>query len=162
MRKLICCVMLMPAVAFAAPIDALKPMAFLAGHCWKGEFPDGKRTDEHCCAWLYDGRALRDTHTVRAPGVPDYVGETTYYWDSAARRVEFLYFENQGGISRGTVESTPQALVFPATLYVADGDAMTYRVRWTLVDDTSYEAWSEMQGPKGWATMFKLKMKRSS
>ena len=75
-----------PCVAGAAPVDGLKPMAFLAGHCWKGTFPDGKQTDEHCFAWIVDGQALRDVHTVRAPGRPDYVGETTYYWDSAGKR----------------------------------------------------------------------------
>ena len=64
--------------AGAEPIASLQPMAFLAGHCWKGEFSGGKGTDEHCFAWLYDGKALRDTHTVRASGRPDYVGETTY------------------------------------------------------------------------------------
>ena len=78
-------------------------MAFLAGHCCNGEFQDGQRSDEHCFAWVHDGKALRDTHTVRAPGLPDYVGETTYDWDSAARRVEFLCFKNHGGISCGTV-----------------------------------------------------------
>jgi hypothetical protein len=148
--------------AAAAPIEPLQPMAFLAGHCWKGDFPGGKETDEHCFAWLYDGKALRDTHTVRAPGRPDYIGETTYYWDSAAKRVEFVYIENLGGISRGNMQSTPEALVFPATQYVAEGQAMTYRVRWTRLSDTSYEAWSEMQGKDGWTTMFKLTMKRSS
>jgi hypothetical protein len=146
----------------AAPIEPLQPMAFLAGHCWKGDFADGKQSDEHCFSWLYDGKALRDTHTVRAPGRPDYVGETTYYWDSAAKRVEFVYIENLGGISRGNMQSTPEALVFPATQYVADGQAMTYRVRWTKLSDTSYEAWSEMQGKDGWTTMFKLTMRRSS
>jgi hypothetical protein len=148
--------------AAAAPIESLQPMAFLAGHCWKGDYPDGKQTDEHCFAWLYDGKALRDTHTVRAAGRPDYVGETTYYWDSAARRVEYVYIENLGGISRGNMQSTPEALVFPATQYVADGQAMTYRVRWTRLSDNSYEAWSEMEGKDGWTTMFKLTMKRSS
>ena len=148
--------------AAAAPIESLQPMAFLAGHCWKGDFPDGKQTDEHCFAWLYDGKALRDTHTVRTPGRPDYIGETTYYWDSAAKRVEFVYIENLGGISRGNMQSMPEALIFPPTQYVADGQAMTYRVRWTRLSDTSYEAWSEMQGKDGWTTMFKLTMKRSS
>ena len=148
--------------AAAAPIEPLQPMAFLAGHCWKGDFPGGKETDEHCFAWLYDGKALRDTHTVRAPGRPDYIGETTYYWDSAAKRVEFVYIENLGGISRGNMQSMPDGLVFPPTQYVADGQAMTYRVRWTRLSDTSYEAWSEMQGKDGWTTMFKLTMKRSS
>jgi hypothetical protein len=148
--------------AASAPIEPLQPMAFLAGHCWRGDFADGKQTDEHCFTWLYDGNALRDTHTVRAPGRADYVGETTYYWDSAAKRVEYVYIENLGGISRGNMQSTPEALVFPATQYVADGQAMTYRVRWTRLSDTSYEAWSEMQSKDGWTTMFKLTMKRSS
>ena len=145
----------------AASIEPLRPMAFLAGHCWKGDFADGKQTDEHCFAWLYDGKALRDTHTVRTPGRADYIGETTYYWDSVARRVEYVYIENLGGVSRGSMQSTPDALVFPATQYVADGQAMTYRVRWTRLSETAYEAWSEMQGKDGWSTMFKLTMKRS-
>ena len=148
--------------AHAAPIDALKPMAFLAGHCWKGEFADGKQTDEHCFAWLYDGKALRDTHTVRAPGRPDYVGETTYFFDSAAKRVEWVYIENLGGVSRGTVESVDGVLTFPPTQYVADGQSMTYRVRWTPIGSDAYEAWSEARNGDAWATMFKLTLKRSS
>jgi len=162
MRQVLLAALLLPGICAAAPIEPLQPMAFLAGHCWKGEFADARQTDEHCFAWLYDGKALRDTHTVRAPGRPDYVGETTYYWDSAAKRVEYLYIENMGGISRGTVESTPGSLVFPATQYVDGGAAMTYRVRWTLIGDDAYEAWSEMQDKNGWSTMFRMKLKRTS
>jgi hypothetical protein len=150
----------LPALCDAEPIEALKPMAFLAGHCWKGEFADARQTDEHCFSWIYEGKALRDTHTVRAPGRPDYVGETTYYWDSVSKRVEFLYIENLGGISRGTMESTAGALLFPPTQYVDGGVAMTYRVRWTVVGDDAYEAWSEMQDKNGWTTMFRLKLRR--
>jgi len=146
----------------AAPIDPLKPMAFLAGHCWKGDFADGKQTDEHCFAWLYDGKALRDTHTVRAPGRPDYVGETTYFFDSAAKRIEWVYIENLGGISRGTVESVEGVLMFPPTQYVADGQSMTYRVRWTPVGNDAYEAWSEARNGESWATMFRMTLKRAS
>jgi len=97
---------------------------------------------------------------VHAPGRPDYVGETTYYWDSASKRVEYLYVENLGGISRGTVESIPGALVFPATQYIEGGNAMTYHVRWTIVEDGLYEAWSEAQSKDGWTTMFRVKMRR--
>ena len=146
--------------AMAEPLAALQSMAFLAGHCWKGDFPGGKQSDEHCFAWLYDGKALRDTHTVRTPGKPDYVGETTYYYDSAAKKVEFLYVENLGGISRGTVESTPGALVFPPTQYVADGATIDYRVRWTMQGGDAYEAFSEMQYKGQWVTQFKLVLKR--
>ena len=53
-------------------IPDFRPFEFLVGDCWVGAFPDGKQTDEHCFSWLYDGKALRDVHTVRAPNRPDY------------------------------------------------------------------------------------------
>lgn len=148
------------AAAGAEPIEPLKPMAFLAGHCWKGEFPGGKQTDEHCFQWLLDGRVLRDTHTVRVPGRPDYVGETTYYWEPSTRRVEYLYVENQGGVSRGTMESVEGALVFPATEFHGEGETLTYRTRWSRLGDDAYEAFSEAKNKDAWAPMFKLTMKR--
>lgn len=147
--------------AAADPVDLLKPLGFLAGHCWKGTFPDGRSTDEHCFAWMYDGRALRDTHVVRVPGRPDGLGETTYYVDSAANRVAFLYLENSGGYSRGTLEFLPESLLFPDTEYIADGEATVYRARWTPLTLDSYEAWSEARTPDGWTTMFKLVLKRT-
>jgi hypothetical protein len=142
------------------PANPLQPLAFLAGHCYKGsQGPNG--IDEHCFTWVYGGKALRDIHTVRAEGRPDYVGESTYYWDSGARRIEYLYIENAGGVMRGTVEAADGALVFPPARYVASGQAMTLRVRWTLMPD-GYEAWSEMQAGDAWTTMFKVKMARTS
>ncbi len=146
--------------AAVQPVELLQPMAFLAGHCWKGTFADGKTTDEHCFSWLYGGRMLRDTHTVREAGKTDAVGESTYYVDSAGNRVEFLYIENNGGFSRGAVESVPEALLFPDTRYISDGEALVYRARWTRQGDRAYEAWSEAQTPDGWSTMFKLVLRR--
>ncbi|MDN2672431.1 hypothetical protein OX459_13585 [Janthinobacterium sp. SUN026] len=146
--------------ALAQPAAALQPMAFLAGHCWKGEFPGGKQTDEHCFQWLYGGRMLRDVHTVRSPGKPDYVGETTYYHDAAEGKVAFLYVENSGGYSRGTMRPADGGLDFPATQYVgASGKALTYRVRWTPSGD-AYEAASEMLVDGRWLPQFKLLLKR--
>jgi len=145
----------------AAAGDPLQPLAFLAGHCYKGTIAERKDDDTHCFSWMYGGQALRDVHTVRGTGHPDYVGETTYYWDSAAKRIEYLYVENAGGIMRGTVEPGEGALVFPATRYVAGGESMTLRVRWTLQDD-GYEAWSEMQNNGAWTTMFRVRMMESS
>ena len=149
-----------PAVA-AEPVDLLKPFAFLAGHCWKGTFADGKRTDEHCFSWMYEGRGLRDVHVVKAPGQADGAGETIYYVNSASHRVEYLYVENQGGFMRGSVEMLPEALLFPDTPYVADGETLTLRSRWTPKGADTYEAWAEAQTREGWSTMFKLQMKRT-
>jgi hypothetical protein len=52
------------------------------------------------------------------------------------------------------------SLVFPPTQYVADGESMTYRVRWTPNADSSYEAWSEAQTKEGWSTLFRLTLTR--
>jgi len=149
--------------SLAEPLAAFQPMAFLAGHCYRGELNKPGQTDTHCFAWLYGGKALRDTHTVRTPNRPDFGGETTYYYDSAAKTINYVYIEDTGGISRGTVESAPGALVFPASQYINDGETMTLRVRWTLQGEDAYEAFSEAQGKDGaWATLFKVAFKRTA
>jgi hypothetical protein len=147
------------AIVHAAPAEALKPMAFLAGHCWKGEFPGSKQTDEHCFQWAQDGHTLRDVHTVRTPGKPDYVGETIYYYDAAAKVVSYLYVENGGGHSRGTMKPTADGLEFPQTDYIAEGITLPYRVKWTVGAD-SYEAFSEMYVKDKWVTQFKMVLKK--
>ncbi len=145
----------------AGPPELLKPMAFLAGHCWKGKLADGKQTDEHCFAWMIGGQVLRDTHTVRAGDAAVFTGETTYYVDSAARHVQFLYVESTGGFSTGSVEGAPDALLFHDGRYTSDGETLTYRARWTRQGEQAYEALSEAQTPKGWVTMFKVVMRRT-
>jgi len=159
MRPLLLLLLSSAASAHAAPAEALKPMAFLAGHCWKGEFPGSKQTDEHCFSWVLDGHALRDVHTVRTPGKPDYVGETIYYYDAAAKVVSYLYVENGGGHSRGTMKPTSTGFEFPQTDYIAEGITLPYRVRWTVAAD-SYEAFSEMVVKDKWVTQFKMVLKK--
>ena len=150
-------------LAISAEEDSnpLQPLAFLAGHCFKGELAKAKDVDEHCFQWLYGGKALRDTHVVRGAGHADYAGESTYYWDSLARRIEYLYIENQGGLMRGTVEPSAGALVFPETSFIEDGKALKIRARWTLLADGSYEAVSEVQDKDAWKTMLRVKMVKS-
>ncbi len=55
---------------------------------------------------------------------------------------------------------TATGLEFPATQYVADGQSLTYRVRWTLSDAEAYEAFSEMNIKDKWVTQFKLVLKK--
>ena len=161
MKKIAALAALLAAPLLASAAEPLQPMAFLAGHCFKGEIAAGKDTDEHCFQWIVGGKALRDVHTVHGGGHPDYVGETTYYYDSGTRRIEYLYVENGGGVMRGYVEPENGAFVFPATTYVNGGQAMTLRVRWTVMPD-GYEAWSEAQDKGAWATMFRVRMVKSS
>ena len=130
-RKHLLACLLLPLLAGAD--DAFAPMAFLAGHCWKGTFPGSTVTDEHCFSWIYDGKFLRDVHVVRAEGKPDSGGESIYWWNSATSQVEYVYIETAGGFSRGTMTPKAGALLFPAADYIDKGAIQTYRTRWTPV-----------------------------
>jgi hypothetical protein len=161
MRKTtLCALMLMPFAALAEPDAAYEPLSFLAGHCWKGTFPDGKQTDEHCFAWMYDGKFLRDRHVVRADGRADYIGESTYFWNSTAKQLEYLYIENKGGFSRGVVSPQDGSLVFPATNFVNEGKTQTYRSRWQRAGDGAYEVVTELQSGEAWKPWFKMRMEK--
>ena len=145
--------------ADTVPAAPLAPMSFWAGHCFKGPFPDGKRTDEHCFAWVFEGKVLRDRHVVQTPGKPDYVGETVYVWDSTVGRITYLYYENAGGISVGVAQPTADGMEFPPASYAEPGESMIYRARWTKQGTDAYEAFSEAQNGEQWVPMFKMVLK---
>ena len=118
----------------------------------------GGRTDEHCFTWVYNGKSLRDRHTVRAAGKPDALGESIYLWDSAAQRLEYLYIESDGGFSRGPVSIDKEALVFPDTSYVEKGKTMVYRSRWQRSGASAYDVVTEFKAGDGWVRGFRVHM----
>jgi hypothetical protein len=160
LRKLIFGLLLIPGVVFAAPDPGYQPLEFLAGHCWKGTFPGGKQTDEHCFTWVYGGKFLRDRHVVRAEGKPDNLGESIYFYDSAAKQLQYLYIESDGGFSRGPVSIDKDGLVFPDTTFVENGKTMVYRSRWQHGTTNSYDVLTEFQSQGSWAPGFKVHMEQ--
>jgi hypothetical protein len=166
MRALLPLCLYLPALALAAdaggpaPTGPFQPMAFLAGHCWKGSFPGRAQTDEHCFEWVYDGRFLRDRHVVHGEGHADYLGETTYYWDPEQKQLQYLYIENQGGFSKGGVSAADDGLVFPPTRYVDNGKEQVYRSRWRRDGDDAYEAVNEFKTGDGWVLAWKVRMQK--
>jgi hypothetical protein len=158
MRKLIGLLLLLPCCALADAQSAYQPLAFLAGHCWKGAFPGGKQTDEHCFSWIYDGKFLRDLHTVRAEGKPDALGESIYFWNSSANQLEYLYIESDGGFSRGPVSTERDSLVFPDTNFVENGKTQVYRSRWQHSGSDAYDVVTEFRAKDGWVPGFKVHM----
>jgi hypothetical protein len=155
--------------AGAALADApspYQPLAFLAGHCWKGELPQqgqSKQIDEHCFAWMYGGRFLRDQHVVRDPsGKTTYQGETTYYWNAPAKQIEYIYIEDRGGHSEGQVHPVGDALNFPATDLVDGGRTTTYRTRWQRAGETAYDVVTEFKKGDGWVTAWTVHMQQSA
>jgi len=160
MRKVFFLLLLVPAFAYADPDPGYQPLAFLAEHCWKGAFPGGKQTDEHCFSWVYGGKFLRDRHTLRTEGKPDATGESIYFWDSAAKRLEYLYIESDGGFSRGPVSVDSNALVFPDTTFVEDGKTMVYRSRWQRSGNNAYDVVTEFKSKEAWVPGFKVHMEQ--
>jgi hypothetical protein len=159
MRTTLLLIALLPCLAAAAPRTEYQPLAFLAEHCWKGEFPGGaKTTDEHCFSWIYEGKFLRDRHTLRSPGKPDALGESIYFWDSNANRLEYLYIESDGGMSRGPVAAEQGSLVFPDASFVQDGKSQVYRSRWQISGSGAYDVLTEFKGKEGWVPGFKVHM----
>ena len=149
------------APASPPPADPYQPLAFLVGHCWKGTFPKGGRTDEHCFSRIYGGKFLRDEHVVHtSEGGPDEFGETIYLWNSAAAQLEYLYIESGGGFLRGTATLEGAALVFAAAGYVDQGKTMNVRSRWQRAGEDAYEVTTEFEVGGRWVPGFSLRMLR--
>jgi len=147
--------------AAAEPPGHLAAQAFLAGHCWRGTFPNGKATDEHCFEWVYDGQFLRDRHVVEGNRAP-YGGETLYYWDSTSSAVHYLYINTSGGHSRGTVAVADGVLMFPEERYTANGVEQVFRSQWRRDGADAYLVLTERMDQGQWREAWRMRMTRSA
>jgi hypothetical protein len=148
-------------VASASAADApspYEPLAFLSGHCWKGELPGGRGIDTHCFSYIYGQKFVRDTHTVHAESHPDYLGESVYFWDGTSKKLKYLYIESDGGSSEGVVDNADDALIFPATDYQQDGKTQTYRSRWKKSGADAYDVLTEFKKGDAWTLGWKVHM----
>lgn len=106
----------------------LEPLAFLAGHCWRGELPTGE-TDTHCFEPVYGGQHLRDRHEVTG-GEGAYAGET-FYSAEGSGGIGFTYFNSHGGVSRGTMRAAADGRWATEERYRgADGQEIVLTVTW--------------------------------
>ena len=152
--------LLFPITATAAePSPHFATQAFLAGSCWKGTFPDGRRTDEHCFEWVYGGQFLRDRHTVKGGEAP-YGGETIYYWDAESKLVNYLYINVLGGHSRGTVTPKEGVLYFPEERYSDGKMEQIYRSSWRRDGDDAYISVAEVKVPDGWKEAWRIRLQK--
>ena len=118
----------------------LEPMRFLVGHCWRGTMKQGAEQDVHCFEPVFGGQHVRDRHEVTGQAAP-YRGETIYSWNGAERRIDYVYFNSLGGVSRGSMTPKPDVLDFGGETYTgADGARMTIATIWRKIDERTYEA----------------------
>jgi hypothetical protein len=138
---------------------SLEPLAFLAGHCWEGEFADGGGVDRHCFEWMYDGRFLRDRHVVSGQRGP-YQGETIYRIDATAERIVYHYYDSTGGYSTGEVIPSDGALRFPDERYEQDGTELLLRTVWRRVGTDELAAVTEERQADGWREAWRIDYRR--
>ena len=149
------------AQAQAPPLATeLQPLSFLAGACWRGTFPDGRRTDTHCFTPMLGGRFLRDRHVVGGAPQP-YSGETLYRWDAAARQIRFDYYASDGSHSAGTAIPAENGLAFPETHRAADGTETAIRTSWTRDGADAYVVLSEIVGAGSRRELLRMRMERA-
>ena len=133
-------------------------LASLVGSCWRGTFPDGKQTDEHCFEWMLDGKFIRDTHVVRG-GAP-YAGETIYRWDPTAKQLSFHYWNSEGQLMTGTGTPTADGIDFLTRLPGPKGDT-ELKASWTLAGPDGYRVWNGQRAGDSWKELWSMEMKRT-
>ncbi len=149
------------AAAIAQPQNrVMQPFAFLAGSCWRGTFPDGRRTDTHCFSPIYSGSYMMDRHVVEGAPRP-YSGDTLYRRDAMARAVRFTYRASDGSVTQGGAVPVENGLSFPELHRAADGTETRIRTTWLRDGNDAYLVRSEAQRTGGpWRTMLDMRMVR--
>jgi hypothetical protein len=145
----------------ATPPGALAPLAFVVGSCWKGTFPDGRKTDEHCYEWMFDQKFIRDRHVVEGNGEPPYRGETIFAWDAAAKRTGYWYWSSEGFLLTGAVEFREDRIVFPGHLTGPQGEVELEAI-WTRRGADAYHVVQRQRTAKGWSELWTMDLTREA
>ena len=141
-------------------IPELQPLGFVAGSCWRGTFPDGRRADTHCFTPIYGGAFIRDVHVVEGAPMP-YSGETLYRWDRGLGRIEYDYYASDGSHSSGAAGPAANGLMFPEEAHRApDGGEMLIRSSWTRDGDDAYVVLAERLQDEVWHKLWEMRMIR--
>lgn len=153
-------------VAWGRSIDpeqargAMRPMAFLAGSCWRGTFPDGRQTDTHCFSPIYSNSYMQDRHVVLGAPAP-YSGVTLYHRDYMTSHIGFTYRASDGSVTNGSVVPVEGGLSFPEVHRAADGTESEIRTTWLRDGPDAYRVRSEIRQRRGaWRTMLDMRMVR--
>jgi hypothetical protein len=141
----------------AEPGATLAPLEFLVGSCWKGTFPDGRKTDEHCFEWMLGRRFIRDRHVVE--GGEPYRGESVLGWDTSAKRMGFWYWNSDGLVTVGSIEYRDGGVVFPERYTGPEGEVELEAI-WSRRGKDAYHVLQRRRTPKGWETLWTMELRR--
>ena len=118
----------------------LEPLRFLARPLLARRDQERRRATRIASSSVFGGQHVRDRHEVNG-GAP-YRGETLYSWDGAAKRVDYVYWNSSGGVSRGHDGGDAEALDFGDETYTGAGRARDHDLDRLAARSTSdaYEA----------------------
>jgi hypothetical protein len=114
------------------PDPNLRPLAFVAGSCWRTEVSG--RADTSCFTWMFGGHFLRERERDFR-GVS--TGETIYHWDPGTRRIRWTHYSLHGLLGSGSVAGTGYGVAF-AFQSLDFGRPIPARVTWRREGANSY------------------------
>lgn len=140
-----------------AQSSAFAPLEFLVGHCWRGVFPGGAQTDEHCFEWIFDRKFVRDRHVVR--GGQPYGGETVYFWDAEQKRIAFDYWNSDGQMMHGFIAAVAGDSITFVTSIVQPTGRLELRSVWLRRGDDGYRVTQLQRAGDNWKEIVSMEMK---
>lgn len=140
------------ALALSTPAAALQPhfdpIAFVVGHCWRAEFPNGMH-DEQCFAPMHGGRLVHNTHVVRGSD-PLYGGMTIYSWDADSGHIRFHYFTSTGAVSEGHLIAIESGYSVPERHVGSDGKVTELESVFRRDGEDAFTVVTRQKGDDGW------------
>jgi hypothetical protein len=125
------------------------PIAFLVGHCWRADFPDGKQADVQCFESLYGGKLVGNWHVVEGSD-PVYEGQTVFSWDDANKRVRYHYFTSTGAVSEGYFVQTAEGATIPERHVSSDGSVIELESSYRPDGKDGYRVVTREKTKDGW------------
>jgi copper(I)-binding protein len=140
----------------------LAPLESLAGACWRGSFPHGRRTETRCFSPTY-GNFMQDWLVVEGGTTPS-VTWTLYSHDVMGRSTRYEYSGPDGARRAGRVVPTDEGVTFadyPQQTPTGERSAMLVRTHWRRDGADAWLVVAETQRSAGWRELWRLRMVRA-
>lgn len=140
----------------------LAPLEGLAGWCWRGTFPGGRRTDTRCLSPAY-GMFMQGWHIVEGGSAPT-IAWTMYTHDVMGRTTRYDYRGPDGERRYGRVVPAVAGVTFedyPQQTETGERRDMLVRTRWRRDGADAWLVVAEGQRSAEWRELWRLRMVRA-
>ena len=150
-----------PAQAKESPFESI---SFLIGGSWRGELPPGPNDTpvsiEFQAEWLPNrqGIGFNGTYVSKGSRMPYTSG--SYFWNAAKRQLIFVYSDNEGGLTEGTVTAEGSGLRHDFTITDAHGKIKKARAIITPLGHDAYTNEIMLEKDGSWEKVVTVKYHR--